>query len=243
MAGANSPFTLAGTLIQTNAEALGSLVMLQTLCPGIPTWYYVIMEAMDMQKGSLQLFTPEIMLLYSGVMQMARYYNLPAAAPSGISPNTQIHQILFERGISLMMNSLSGICEIGGIGAIKNGMMISPELLIIDSEMMAFVKRYLTGFEISSDTLAIEAIHRQCNNGNFLEDSHTFEHLRREVRFRPMLFDWQQEINSSEKEETIFRRAADTLRQLIQDHIVPPLDYEKLKEIEAVMTSARKCLE
>ena len=243
MAGANSPYTLAGTLTQTNAEALGSMVLLQTLCPGIPTWYYVIMEAMDMRKGNLQLFTPEIMLLYSSVLQMARYYNLPAAAPSGISPNTQIHQILFERGISLIMNSLSGICEIGGMGAIENGMMISPELLIIDSEMMAFAKRYLTGFEINNDTLAIEAIHRQGNKGNFLEDSHTFEHLRREVRFRPMLFDWQQEINSPKKKKTIFQQATETLHKLTQEHNVPPLDDEKLIEMGAVVTSARKCLE
>lgn len=37
--GANAPYTLAGAVMQANAEALGSLTLLQTLCPGIPTWY------------------------------------------------------------------------------------------------------------------------------------------------------------------------------------------------------------
>ena len=84
MVGGNAPYTLAGTLVQTNAEALGSLVLLQTLCPGIPTWYYVIMETMDMRNGSLQMFNPEVMLLYTAILQMARFYELPAACPHGI---------------------------------------------------------------------------------------------------------------------------------------------------------------
>jgi trimethylamine--corrinoid protein Co-methyltransferase len=242
MIGGNSPYTLAGTLVQTNAEALGSLVLLQTLCPGIPTWYYVIMESMDMRNGSLQMFNPEVMLLYNAIFQMARFYGLPAACPSGVGSDTQGHQIMFERGTSLISNALAGVSEIGAIGGLNNGMMISPELIVLDNEMFSFVRRFLEGFDINAETMALDAIHRQGCKGRFLEDDHTFQFLHREMRFKPMLFDWQPIVEQAIEEKTIFQRARDTLKKIQQTHEVPPLDANKQKELNLIMASANKAL-
>ncbi len=240
MVGANSPYTLAGTMVQTNAEALGSLVLLQTLCPGIPTWYYVIMETMEMRRGSMQLFNPEVMLLLNGLYQMARSYQIPAVASALIGSNCQSQQIMFERGTSLLMTALAGVSEIGGVGGVGNGMMISPDLLAIDNEMIAFVKRYLEGFEISPDTLAVDAIHRVGHSGKFLEDIHTLNHLRKEVRFRPILFDWRPFLEQQADEKTIYHRAQERIAAIRQDHEVEPLEPEQQKELHAILAAAQK---
>lgn len=242
MIGGNAPYTLAGTLVQTNAEALGSLVLLQTLCPGIPTWYYVIMETMDMRNGSLQMFNPEVMLLYNAILQMARFYGLPAACPSGVGSNAQAHQIMFERGSSLISNFLAGVSEIGAIGGLNNGITISPELIVIDNELFSFAMRFFEGFDINAETMALDAIHRQGCKGRFLEDDHTFQHLHREMRFKPMLFDWQPIVEQAIEEKTIFQRARETLNKINQTHEVPPLDADKQKELNLIMASAKKSL-
>jgi trimethylamine:corrinoid methyltransferase-like protein len=41
ISGATTPYTLAGTVIHSNAAALSSLVLLQTICPVIPPSYYL----------------------------------------------------------------------------------------------------------------------------------------------------------------------------------------------------------
>lgn len=238
--GASAPYTLAGTMVQTNAEALGSLVLLQTLCPGIPTWYYIIMETMEMRKGSFQMFNPEVMLILNGLFQLARSYKLPASSSSLIGSNTQAHQLMFERGTSLVMSTMSGVSEVGGVGGLGNGMMISPQLMAIDNEMIAFVKRYLQGFEISAETMAVEVIQRVGHSGKFLEDVHTLNHLRREARFKPVLFDWRPFLDQHEDPKTIFQRAQENIAGLREYHEVEPLDPEIQKELHAILAAAQK---
>ncbi len=242
MVGANSPYTLAGTMVQTNAEALGSLTILQTLCPGIPTWYYVIMETMEMRKGSMQLFNPEVLLILNGLYQMARYYQLPAVASALIGSNCQPQQIMFERGTSLFLTALAGVSEIGGVGGVGNGMMISPQLLAIDNEMIAFVKRFLEGFEISTDTLAVDVINRVGHSGKFLEDIHTLTHLRKEIRFRPNLFDWRPFVEQGTDEKTIYQRAQETIEAIRKDHEVEPLEAEQQRELHTILSAAQRDL-
>ena len=42
MMGTVAPITILGTLVQANAEAIGSAVLIELLCPGTPTWYYFL---------------------------------------------------------------------------------------------------------------------------------------------------------------------------------------------------------
>ncbi|MBW2594126.1 MAG: trimethylamine methyltransferase family protein, partial [Deltaproteobacteria bacterium] len=191
MVGANAPYTLAGALTQTHAEALGSLVLLQTLCPGIPTWYYVLLHEMDMHRGTAIYHSPEIMMVNAGLIQMARHWGIPSAAVGYATTDCQAHQIMFERGAALTMYALSGITEIGAAGAIEGGLAMSPLALVVDNELAAYTRRLTEGMEINRDTLAVEAINRVGHRGDFMSDPHTLKFLRREKRFKPDLFDWR----------------------------------------------------
>jgi trimethylamine--corrinoid protein Co-methyltransferase len=58
MMGANAPTTIAGTMVQANAEAVASAVLIHYLCPGTPTWYYFFIQAMNERRRSyLSVFT------------------------------------------------------------------------------------------------------------------------------------------------------------------------------------------
>jgi trimethylamine---corrinoid protein Co-methyltransferase len=240
MFGANAPYTLAGALTYTNAEALGSLVLLQTLCPGIPTWYYILPSEMNMAGGNTNYHSPEIMLITSGLAQLADHYNIPSGGVPFNTSDCQAHQIIAERSTALTMYALSGITEMGGAGMVDGGVAISPLALVIDDELSAYVRRLVEGFEIDRDKLAVEAINRVGHHGSFLSDPHTLKFLRGESRFRPALFDWRPHEAWSRDGKTILERARDRMMTILSDHEVPPLEEKLQKELEKIVQTAEK---
>ena len=240
--GANAPYTLAGTITQTNAEALGSLVVLQTLCPGIPFWYYALVQSMDMIKGYTQFVNPEVMLVESALLQLARHYDLPAATSPIIGNNCQTHEIMFERGTSLTMTALAGINEVGGVGGLENGLATSPQLAVIDNEIIAYVKKLLEGIDINDETIAAEVIIRDDHNGKYLEDPHTFSHLRKETRFKASLFDKRPFLERLENPKTIIDSAEEKRIAILNNHRVPPLEEKLLQELDRILKTAKKQL-
>jgi trimethylamine--corrinoid protein Co-methyltransferase len=240
--GANAPYTLAGTITQTNAEALGSLVLLQTLCPGIPTWYYALVQSMNMIKGYTEFLNPEVMLVQAALLQLARHYGVPAATSPGIGNNCQTHQIMFERGTSLIMAALAGINEAGGMGGMENGLIISPQAAVIDNEIIAYVKRLLEGLDINHETIAAEVIIGDDHRGKYLEDRHTFNHLRKEARFKPSLFDWTPLMEWQKDPKTIIDRAEEKRAAIMNHHVVPPLEEKLTEELDRILKTAKKQL-
>ncbi|WP_457552250.1 trimethylamine methyltransferase family protein [Desulfobacula sp.] len=238
--GANAPYTLAGTITQTNAEALGSLVVLQTLCPGIPTWYYCLVQSMEMSHGGAEFLNPEVMLVESALMQLARFYDLPGASSPVMGNDSQAHQIMFERGTSLTMAALSGINEAGGMGGIENGLTTSPQVVVIDNEIISYIKRLVKGIEISKDTIAAEVIHGDDHKGKYLENPHTFKHLRKEARFKPSLFDWSSLLEWQKDQKTIIDRAEDKRVEIMNHHVVPPLEEKLTAELDRILKTGKK---
>jgi len=56
-AGAPAPITLAGTLVQQNAEALIGVILSQLVNPGTPVFYSAVPLTMDMRT---ELFSPRV---------------------------------------------------------------------------------------------------------------------------------------------------------------------------------------
>lgn len=240
MVGANAPYTLAGSLTQTHAEALGSVVLLQTLCPGIPTWYYVLLHEMDMHRGTAIYHSPEVLLVNSALIQLAGHCGIPSAAGAFMTTECQAHQIMFERGAALTMYALSGIAEIGGAGIVEGGLAISPLALVIDNELAAYARRLVEGLEIDRETLAVEAINRVGHKSDFMSDPHTLKFLRREKRFKPELFDWRPFELWNGDGGTIFERARDRMHDILEKHEIPPLEELLQKELNSILQAAEK---
>jgi trimethylamine--corrinoid protein Co-methyltransferase len=240
MVGANAPYTLAGALAQTHAEALGSLVLLQTLCPGIPTWYYMLLHSTEMRRGGTHYLSPEIMLANSALIQLARFCSIPSTATPYVTTSCQAHQIVFERGAALTMYTLSGATEVGGAGMVEGGLAASMLALVIDDELAAYTGRLKDGFEISPGTLAVETINRVGHRGDFMSDPHTLEYLRREKRFEPVILDWRPHAQWKTDGDTILERARDRMHDILEKHKVPELDEPLQKELDCIVEAAEK---
>jgi len=78
MAGGTSPVTLAGTLVNHNAEVLSGITLAQLVRRGTPVIYGSSTTAMDLKLASASVGTPECAVISGAVARLARYYTLPS---------------------------------------------------------------------------------------------------------------------------------------------------------------------
>jgi len=83
MAGGSSPVTLAGTLVQHNAEVLGGLVLSQSTRKGAKFIYGSSTTAMDLRFASASVGSPECGLISAAVAQMSTFYHVPSWVAGG----------------------------------------------------------------------------------------------------------------------------------------------------------------
>jgi trimethylamine--corrinoid protein Co-methyltransferase len=83
MAGGSSPVTLAGTLVDHNAEILGGLILSQLTRKGSKFIYGSSTTAMDLRLAAASVGSPECGLINAAVAQMATYYLLPSWVAGG----------------------------------------------------------------------------------------------------------------------------------------------------------------
>ena len=74
LAGAISPATIAGTLVTTNAEILGSIILAQLTARGTPCIYANLSTIMDMKTGVAAVGAPEVARVAAGTTRLAKYY-------------------------------------------------------------------------------------------------------------------------------------------------------------------------
>ena len=160
MMGTNAPTTIAGTMVQANAEAVASAVLIDLLCPGTPTWYYFFIQAMDKRTGGSIFMSPEIVLCSLGLIQMARHYQLPAAPSAFETTGGRIEDILYGNGMSVNLFALAGAFENASTGCVDMSMGISKEGLVIGDEIWAHTRRLIEGFCGEADAFGLAAIKR-----------------------------------------------------------------------------------
>jgi trimethylamine--corrinoid protein Co-methyltransferase len=83
MAGGSAPVTLAGTLVDHNAEVLGGLVLAQCTRKGTKFIYGSSTTAMDLRWATASVGSPECALINAAVAQMSTYYLLPSWVAGG----------------------------------------------------------------------------------------------------------------------------------------------------------------
>jgi len=77
LAGATTPVTMAGTLVVTNAEVLGGIVLAQLVSRGTPVIYGTSNTIMDLSITTSPVGAPEHAMFSSAVGQIGHYYSIP----------------------------------------------------------------------------------------------------------------------------------------------------------------------
>ena len=191
LAGAMAPVTVAGAVVQQNAEALAGIAFCQLVRPGSPVIYGGFTSNVDMQSGAPAFGTPEYMqaVLLGG--QLARRYGVPYRSSNVCAANAVDAQAAYESVFSLWAVVMGGAHMVmHGAGWMEGGLQACYEKMVIDADMIGMVGEFLRPLATDADSLAVEAIDEVGPGGHFFGTAHTLARYR-DAFFKPMVSDWR----------------------------------------------------
>jgi trimethylamine--corrinoid protein Co-methyltransferase len=187
MAGASAPVTLAGAFVVGNAEILAGIVVNQLLEPGRPVVYNLgLGHVLDMRRATAVTGGPENALFARASAALGRFYGLPSASWVSTESHFEDEQAALETMFGLVTHLDEGVSLVWGLGQLESEMTLSLAQLVIDDEMVAYVRRHRRGFAVDEASLALDVVREVGIAGSFLETEHTRQHHRREL-FSPRL--------------------------------------------------------
>ena len=244
LAGAMSPITLAGSLAQQTAEALGVLALVQMIRPGCPMIMGGFTSNVDMKTGAPAFGTPEYVKATIIGGQISRRWKLPYRASNVCSSNAVDAQAVAESAMSLWACVMShGNWIHHAAGWLEGGLVSSFEKVVIDADMCAAMKEALSPLDVSDEALAFDTIAEVEPGGHHFGSAHTLArfatafHTSLTGDIRP----YQTWVEAGSPDAT--QRAHQVYKRLIEGYREPPLDPSRLEAIDAYIARRRAEIE
>jgi trimethylamine--corrinoid protein Co-methyltransferase len=237
LAGAMAPVSIAGALVQQNAEALAGIAFLQLVNPGTPAVYGGFTSNVDMKTGSPAFGTPENAKATLIGGQLARRYQLPYRSSNVNASNAPDAQAVYESQMTIWPAVLAHANLLHhGLGWLEGGLCASFEKFIIDAEMLQMMAEFMKPIVIDQAELALDAIADVGPGGHFFSTPHTL--ARYETAFyRPLLSDWRNfETWQEDGALDATRRANRIYKTLLAEYQPPPLDAAVKEELDAFVS-------
>ncbi|HNH79859.1 MAG TPA: trimethylamine methyltransferase family protein [Anaerolineales bacterium] len=233
-AGLTSPMSMAGTLVQGNAEFLATTVLMQMVKEGTPTIYATLATVADMRTGAYTSGAIECGMLHMAFAQMSRFYNVPCGGYVGLT-NSKLNdaQSGYETGMSAMGGLLGGMdmFNVGGlIDALKT---FDFAKAVIDDEVAQMLKRAKRGVNFSEDELAIGLIKEIGPGGSFITAKHTISRMKTEA-VMTKLADRDARTTWEKKGSTdIHARAMKRVKEVMTSNTTPLISPELDEKLRA----------
>lgn len=238
--GATAPITIAGGLIQGNAEMLAGYVLANLIREGTPFVHGGAITSLDMATSLMCYASPEFMLATSALTDLARYYRLPMFSFAGCSDSCLYdQQASLEGALWTLLSSLSGGNLVHDVGYVNNGLTTSFEQLVVSDEVIGMVRRITGGIEVNEETMALDLIDEIGPGGEFLTSDHTLKHFRE--NWRPRLISrlpYDKWVNGGKKD--LGARANERARHILENHVLRPLDEKVRAELKKIIKTMDK---
>ncbi len=174
LSGAMAPVTVAGAVVQQNAEALAGIAFTQIVKKGAPVIYGGFTSNVDMKSGAPAFGTPEYMKAQLLGGQLARRYHVPYRSSNTCAANMVDAQAAYESVFSLWGLTMGGCNYVmHGAGWLEGGLVASFEKFVLDVDLLQMVSEFLQPVEINEDALGVEAIREVGPGGHFFGAAHT----------------------------------------------------------------------
>ncbi len=239
--GLTAPVTLAGGLVQQNAEQLAFLVLARLVNSKTPLVYTCRLAGANMRTGCVSGRDPDIGFSGACTAQLARYYGLPSGVYGLDTGSAQPDlQSGFERAINGLYPVLAGATMVSGIGALNAGLLASAEQLVIDDQIYAMIMHRQKGIVVNEEAIGAEVVSAVMRGGHFLAQEHTRDFMRKGEIFTGTLG------NEAPYEEwratgsvTIREQAREKIGQLLAEHPGVLVSEAVCRELEAILEEAR----
>jgi trimethylamine--corrinoid protein Co-methyltransferase len=234
LAGAMAPVTVAGALVQQNAEALAGISFAQMVKKGAPVGYGGFTSNVDMKSGAPAFGTPEYMKAQLVGGQLARRYGIPYRSSNVCAANTVDAQAAYESVFSLWGTIQGGANFIlHAAGWLEGGLRCSYEKMILDIDLLQMVAEFLTPLDLSDDALGVEAIRSVGPGGHFFGTQHTQDRYKTAF-YAPVISDWRNfETWAEAGSPTALERANRVWKERLASYEKPAMDRAIEEELNA----------
>ncbi|MCF8069129.1 MAG: trimethylamine methyltransferase family protein [Desulfobacterales bacterium] len=230
-AGATAPAALAGAMVQTFAETLAGLCVVNLVRPGMPMCFGMWPFITDLRTGNFTGGSGEEALIISAAAQLCNYYGLITSGPAGMTDSkTMDAQAGYEKGITTSTVALAGSNIISFYpGMVGSLMAQSFEGMVIDNDMLGNVLRVVRGIEVTDETLSYDVIKETVyGQGHYLDHPQTYKLMRSEFVYPEMADRRLPEEWQKDGSKTIYDRAHEKVKEMLSnyypDHIDPAAD-------------------
>jgi trimethylamine--corrinoid protein Co-methyltransferase len=232
MSGMSSPITLAGTIMNANAENLASITITQTANAGSPHVYASESTPIDMNTGGINYVASESPLISAGCAQMAKRYGIPSMVGQwgvdGLRPGMGRS---FNEMATVALTMLSGTDCCSGMGGLESALGASLEQMVIDAYLWEGFRPVLRNFMVNREMVALDVVKAVGQGGTFLNHPHTARYFRKELYFP--------DKNKLSWEATLSNKMAPDAKKVVKknlkEHVVPPIDKGTVKQVDAMI--------
>ncbi len=241
LAGATTPVTKAGCIVQMNAESLAGVVMAQLKKKGAPVIIGGGATPMDMKTTATLYGAPETSMNYAVMTQLAQFYGLPNFTEAGCvnAPLPDI-QAGIEASMSILLAQLAGCNLVHDVGYLEGGKTGYLPFLAICDDIIAMARYTGCGTRISADHLAVDCIDDVGPGGDFMGHEHTFNYFREEIWSPRFMVRHRWEQWEAKGKATPLDGSLEEVRKILAGHGASPLPDGAAEEMQKIIKEFEK---
>jgi len=233
LAGSTSPATSAGTMVVADAEMVSAMALIQMAYPGAPIYHSFMPGVMHPRTGGFDGPALDVEMMCIAGVEMAHMWGVPTLAAVGPSPNFSGWDSAVGIASTLLLSALAGAETGSGFGLRETCTLLTPEALVLDTQLIDIVRKQAGSLEINREALALDIIRSVGPRGHFMNQPHTRENIRK--------FDFVERglgLEKSTDGQGAIKYALDKTEWILKNHYPEPLKEEKKMELDKILRAA-----
>ncbi|MGB3903378.1 MAG: trimethylamine methyltransferase family protein [Anaerolineae bacterium] len=232
-AGSTAPATITGTISIADAEIVAAMVLVQMAYPGAPVYHSLMPGTTHPRTGDFMGSTWEASLFYPVGVELAHTWGVPTLAGVGTEAATSGWESASGSAASLLLCALCGAETGSGFGLRETCTLLSPEALVLDTEIYHQARIDAAGLDTSRDAFALDVIKAVGPRGHFLAQKHTRDHMRK----------WQlSELTAQPNQGGGYQDPIEVAREktywILEHHHPEPLEEAQRRELRQILQAA-----
>ncbi len=235
-AGATAPASGGAVLAQGLAESMSAVVLGYAIDPNAMLGLDITPGYCDMRSGTFPYSGADRLPLVAAANQLiTEFYGRPGGCHGGKSDASTVGvQSGAEKALSILFPILCGASGIGTVGQLGST-TFSPLQVVVDNEIIGYVKRMLEAFEVDDLSWAVEAIAEVGPGGHFLAHPSTAERFRTEFWLDHLFERLAFQGGDVPTQDQLIEKARAKAQRLLAEHQPEPLAEEKARAIDAIV--------
>jgi len=235
-AGATAPASGGGALAQGLAESMSAVVLGYAIDPNAMLGLDITPGYCDMRGGSFPYSGADRLPLIAAANQMLNeFYGRPGGCHGGKTDASYVGvQSGAEKALSILFPILCGASGIGTVGQLGST-TFSPIQVVIDNEIIGYVKRMLEAFEVDDLSWAVDAICEVGPGGHFLSHPSTTERFRKEFWLDHIFERLAFHSGDVPPYDALVEQARTKAEKILAEHTPEPLPRDKADAIDEIV--------